>query len=95
MIDYKKHKFVEVGDVNISLQRSVFKLNGTINNEPFNKEILTKELFILPFSPGRYFEIQDKKDIYRIYLDEACKTTKWLNVLRAIYDVNHQEIPSK
>ena len=95
MIDYKNHKFVDVGDVNISLQRSVFKLNGTINNEPFNKEILTKELFILPFSPGRYFEIQDKKDIYRIYLDDACKTTKWLNVLRAIYDVNHQEIPSK
>ena len=95
MIDYKKHKFVEVGDIDISLKRSVFTLNGIINNEKFYKEILTNELFILPFSPGKYFEIQSNKDIYRIHLDDPRQTVKWINILKAIYDINHAEVKQK
>lgn len=91
MINYKKHKFVDVGEVHVSLQRSCFKLKGIINNEPFEKEISTYDLFILPFSPGKFFEIQNQKDIYRIYLKDGRHVTKWLHVLKAIFIYNHSK----
>ena len=91
MINSKKHKFEEVGEADITLERSVFKLKGTLNNEEFNKEISIKEIFLFPFSPGRHFEIQDGKTIYRIYLDNGVEATKWMNALRIIYQMNHSE----
>ena len=91
MINSKKHKFEVVGEADITLQRSVFKLKGTLNNEEFNKEISIKEIFLFPFSPGRHFEIQDGKTIYRIYLDNGVEATKWMNALRIIYQMNHSE----
>lgn len=92
MIDYKNHKFVEVGEVDLTYKRSAFSLKGIINGKPFEKEISTYEMFILPFSPGKYFEIQDNKDIYRIHLSDPRKTTKWIYFLRAVYLYNHKGV---
>lgn len=91
MINFKKHQFKDAGQCDISLSKEGFKLNGTLNNEKFNKIISTKEFNILPFKPGKYFEIQYGKDIYRILLDNPTHTNKWILVLKSFYKIHHKE----
>ena len=78
MINYKKHRFEKVNDIEI-----------TLKGKDFYKEISIHETFILPFSPGKHFEIQDGKEIYRIELENPKHTRKWITVLNAFYKIRH------
>ena len=91
MINFKKHQFKDVGECIISLSKEGFKLNGSLNNQPFNETISTKEFIVLPFKPGKYFEIQHGMDIYRILLDNPNQTSKWMLVLKSFYKLHHKE----
>ena len=91
MINFKKHQFKDVGECIISLGKEGFKLNGSLNNQPFNETISTKEFIVLPFKPGKYFEIQHGMDIYRILLDNPNQTSKWMLVLKSFYKLHHKE----
>lgn len=92
MINYKKHQFEYVGDCHISLSREGFKLKGIINNDKFDKSISAKEFIVLPFSPGKHFEIQDNKTIYRILPKNSASVSKWMLVLKCLYQINHKKI---
>lgn len=90
MINYKKHQFEVVGDACVTLDSTKFTLKGLLNNEPFEKEFSIREFQVLPFTPGKFFEIQDGKDIYRILLDNNIEISKWIHLLKVYYRINHE-----
>lgn len=89
MIDYKKHKFTLRGNGKIKLDKEAFTLQGTIDGDEVNRIFFRKKFPILPYKPGKYFEIQDGKDIYRIYLNTSLHTSKWINVLQTFYQIEN------
>ena len=40
---------------------------------------------MLPFIPGKRFEIQDGEDIYRIVPQNPIVTTEWILTLKAVH----------
>lgn len=88
MIDYKKHKFVYVGDAQVTLNLKEFVLDGNIKGERFNETYSVNTFPILPFSPGKYFEFQNGNDIYRICLENGVEVMKWINTIKIIYQKN-------
>ena len=91
MIDYKKHKFVFVGDANIKLDKEKFTISGNINGEEIFKEVSIATFPMLPFKPGVHFEIQDGMDIYRIILDKSEEVMKWVMSLKALFTLYHNK----
>lgn len=91
MIDYKKHKFVFVGDANIKLDKEKFTISGNINGEEVFKEVSIATFPMLPFKPGVHFEIQDGMDIYRIILDKSEEVMKWVMSLKALFTLYHNK----
>lgn len=89
MIDYKKHKFVEVGQGRVTLNSDHFRICGTLHGEETEMEISIGGLPTLPFCPGKYFEIQDGKNIYRCVLDDGKQVMKFINLVKIFYKQNH------
>lgn len=85
-INKKKHKFEKSFDALITLDSEKFTLSGDINGEDFYKEFSTAIFPTLPFSPGKYFELQEKKDVYRIYLKNGREVTKWIIALKIFFE---------
>ena len=89
MIDYQKHKFTEVGHGTVSLCSDRFTLTGKLNGESFSREFSTAKFPTLPFSPGKFFEIQDGNDIYRCVLEDGRLAMKFINALKAFFELMH------
>ena len=89
MIDYDKHKFVEVGSGNVSLCKDHFTLTGRINGESVDMEIPSAKIPTLPFGPGKYFEIQNGQEIYRCLPDDGRLAMKFINTLKIFYELNN------
>ncbi len=88
MIDYGKHKFHEVGQGAVHLDRTGFVYRGTLNGEEVEMTVPIAGLPTLPFSPGRYFEIQDGKNIYRCVLDDGRLVMKFITMVKTFYRMN-------
>jgi hypothetical protein len=89
MIDYGKHKFRQVGQGVVRLDRTWFRYSGTLHGEEVELAVPIAGLPTLPFSPGRYFEIQDGKNIYRCVLDDGRLVMKFINMVKIYYCMNH------
>lgn len=89
MIDFKKHKFTEVGHGTVFLSQSGFHIIGTMNGETVDMTITTDGLPTLPFSPGKYFEIQDGKSIYRCLPEDGRLVMKYINLVKIFYQLKH------
>lgn len=92
MIDYRKHKFVEVGYGQVSVSRTQLALTGTINGEQVEITIPSVMIPTLPFSPGKYVELQQRNQIYRCVLEDGRYAMKFINMLKAFYELNHSSI---
>lgn len=90
MINYKKKKFALVGNGRVSLTKDGFTLLANINGEEINKEISIANTPTLPFKPGKYFELQYGKDIYRCVLNNGKKVMKFINLLKIFYQLNNE-----
>lgn len=90
MIDYNKHKFVSVGNGIVSLSEKGFSLEGEINGERADMNISIKNFASLPFSPGKYFEIQQGENIYRCALDDGKLVMKFINMIKIFYELNSE-----
>ncbi len=88
MIDYKKHKFKDVGTGTVTLNDTGFLINGNINGGEEKIEVSIKGIPSLPFSPGKYFEIQNGKEIYRCVLNDGRLTMKFINKVKIFYEMN-------
>ncbi len=87
MIDYKKHKFKEVGEGKVTLNNEGFLLRGIINGEEREIKTSIKGIPSLPFSPGKYLEIQNGKEIYRCVLNDGKLTMKFINKVKIFYEM--------
>ena len=92
MIDFKKHKFEEVGFGKISLSKHSFDLIGIINGEEVSLSVNPAGIPTLPFSPGRHLEIQHGEDIYRCVLSDGRMVMKFINALKIFYELNNPEL---
>lgn len=89
MIDYDKHKFVEVGQGTVEFSGKQFNLKGKINGESVDYVIPSSKIPTLPFSPGRHFEIQHGQEIFRCVLDDGKLVMKFINALKIFYELNN------
>lgn len=91
MIDFKKHKFAEVGFGNLKLCKQSFELSGIINGEEVKLSVNPTVIPTLPFGPGKYLEIQNGKDIYRCVLNDGRLVMKFINALKIFHELNNSE----
>ena len=87
MIDFKKNKFIEVGEGSVTIANEAFTLTGQINGEYIDMQIPIISIPTLPFKPGRHFEIQDGNTIYRCVLDEGTLVMKFIHMLKSFYEL--------
>ncbi|MBQ8393115.1 MAG: 1-acyl-sn-glycerol-3-phosphate acyltransferase [Clostridia bacterium] len=88
MINYDEKKFVEVGNGQVSLDRSGFKLDCTINGKNTSLDIPISAFASLPFKPGKYIELQQGENIYRLVLDDGGQAMKYVNTVEILYEIN-------
>ncbi len=67
-------------------------VEGRINGEPVQLTISSEGLPTLPFSPGKYLEVQDGKTIYRCVLDDGQLVMKFINLLKIFYSLKHASV---
>lgn len=90
MIDYKKNKFVEVGTGTLRLSGEGFLLEGQCHGEALNLSVSTAGTPTLPFSPGKYLEIQNGKDIYRCVPEDGRLVMKYINMVKGFYELGRE-----
>lgn len=91
MLDYEKHKFVEVGSGTLTLSTTDFVLEGNIRGEHVKLTIPSAQFPTLPFGPGKYLELQNGNEIYRCVLDDGKLVMKFINMVKALFELQHQE----
>ncbi len=91
MIDDKADKFVEVGQGHVRLTENGFFLCGEIKGEPIEQTVSVANIPTLPFKPGKYFEIQHGRDIYRCYPEDGRLTMKFINMVKIFYELRAEK----
>ena len=91
MIDYKKHKFIKVGNGEITLDSEKFLLKGIINEQEVNMEIPIVNFASLPFKPGKYIELQSGENIYRCVLEDGKLAMKFINMVKIFYKLKNED----
>jgi hypothetical protein len=89
MINYKKHKFEEVGKGVLKLTKEGFLIKGIINNVEEEIFIPIKTIPIFPFNPGVHLELQKENVIYRCCLEKNQEIMKWIMALKIFYILNN------
>lgn len=92
MIDNKRNKFREVGKGRVTLNKDGFYLNGIINGQEAQIFASIAGIPTLPFSPGRYFEIQNGDIIYRCVLNDGKQAMKFINMVKSFYELSREEV---
>lgn len=87
MIDYDKHKFVEVGRGTLKITREHITLLGNVKGERVDISLPTAMFPSMPFGPGRYVELQNGEDIYRCVLDDGRLAMKMINTVKVYYEL--------
>lgn len=88
MIDQERHKFVEVGEGTVTLSREKFLIQGQIHGEPVELQVPMGMAPSLPFSPGRYLEIQHGGKIYRCVLKDGRLVMKFINMVKIFHEMH-------
>lgn len=84
-INHKKHRYEKAGRGTVTMTFEQFVLSGELFGEAFYQEIPTAPFPILPFQPGKRFEIQVGRDIFRICPDDPQMVMQWIMVLKAAW----------
>ena len=92
MIDFEMIAFREVGRGKLTVSTDGLCLEGTIGDEPVTIRIPADNVPTLPFSPGKYLELQRGKDIYRCRLDDGKLVMKYINLVKLNYQRCHEAI---
>ena len=90
MVNPKKKKYEKVGEGSLTLNEKEFSLAGEINAEKVDLKISIASFPTLPFTPGRHIEIQDGKTIYRCVLKEGKLAMKFINMVKAFFEIKNE-----
>lgn len=91
MVDPQKKKYGKVGEGTVTLSPEKFLIEGTIRGEEVSLSIPIAGFPTLPFSPGKYLEVQDGQTIYRCVLTEGKLAMKFINRVKIFYELRNQE----
>lgn len=92
MVDERKHKMVDVGEGSILLKRGSIRLQGTIQNEQTDLEVPLGSIPALPFSPGKYLEVQHGETIYRCAFKDGRPVMKFINMIKCLYKIEQAQL---
>lgn len=88
-INEKRHRFEPVGHGTVTLKPEGFHIDGVLRDQPFRKQIPTDAFPMLPFKPGKCFEIQQGAEIYRIQPENGRVVMKWILTLKTAYQLRN------
>ena len=91
LVNEKTSKFEDAGEGELTLSAAGFCLNGTLNGAPFELNAPVAGIPTLPFSPGKYLEIQNGNDIYRCVLEDGKLVMKFINLVKIFYELHAEE----
>lgn len=91
MVDPQKNKYLPAGQGTLTLSPERFLIEGTLKGEEISLSIPTASFPTLPFSPGRYIEIQDGPTIYRCVLEDGRLAMKFINMVKIFYELKTQK----
>lgn len=89
-INYEKHKYETVGYADVTLTKEKFIISGNINGNDEQIEVPILHFASLPFKPGCRIEIQHNKTSYRCVLDDGKLAIKFINMVKAYYEMNQK-----
>ena len=92
MIDEHKSRFTEVGEGTVILSRDGFNIKGNIKGEPSDLHISITNVPSLPFSPGKYIEVQQGSSIYRCIPNDGISVMKYINMVKIFYELDHSAV---
>lgn len=95
MIDYEKHRFVDVGHGVITLSKTDFRLVGMVHNAEVDIKIPIHDFASLPFKPGKHLEIQSGDHIYRCVLEDGKLAMKYINMVKIFYELHLRETTAR
>ena len=95
MIDPEKDRFMPIGNGTVVLDVNGFTFTGTLYDAPATLHMSITNIPTLPFSPGKYFEIQQGKDIYRMVLQDGRKATQFVQTVKIFYELSKETIKAK
>ena len=90
-VNPKKHKFVPAGEGVLTVAQGKICLEGELRGEPMHLSIPAGNIPTLPFSPGKYLEIQHGGDIYRCFPENGHTVMKFINLVKIFYTLSHEQ----
>ncbi len=92
MVDGKKHKFRPVGQGTVTLKPGQFIIDGVLKGEAVQMSVPIGNVPTLPFSPGKYLELQHGGDIYRCVFQDGHLVMKCINLLKIFYELAQEPV---
>lgn len=90
MIDTGKNRFFEAGSARVTLTEKGFSIVGEINGEQKDIFVSIANVPTLPFTPGKYFEIQNGRDIYRCFPEDGRLAMKYINMVKIFGELREE-----
>ena len=87
-LDYDLHKFTTFGHCKVSMLKDKVILT-LLEHDNETKEFDTRLIYLFPYASGKYFELQDGLDIYRVHLSNPNEISKWMNTLKVRYRIRN------
>lgn len=84
-IDYKKKKFVGIGEGVVTLTENEITIDGNIEGAETRISVPSYVYPSLPFKPGKYIELQLKEKEYRILLEDGRLAMKLINLIKILH----------
>ncbi len=91
MIAEGQRSFSNVGEGRLSLDSRGFVLEGKLHGEQVTISIPIVNIPTLPFSPGKYLELQRDKDIIRCLPEDGRLVMKMINMLKIFHRLSSAE----
>ena len=85
VIDYKKKKFVDIGEGVVTLTEHEITIDGNIEGAETRISVPSYVYPSLPFKPGKYIELQLKEKEYRILLEDGRLAMKLINLIKILH----------
>lgn len=86
-----KPKFIPTGHGRLEISAAGIRLVGEQNGAPLDVSLGVGSIPTLPFSPGRYLELQHGSDIYRCVLSDGKLVMKCINMVKICYELHAEE----
>lgn len=91
MVDPGKGKYLPVGSGRLTLGQEAIRLEGVIRDEAVDLRLPAGNVPTLPFSPGKYLELQSGSTSYRCCLEDGKQVMKFINRIKILYELKKEE----